>query len=171
MNKKTLILYCTLLILLISSPSLVVAQSPSPSAKTSLPAVTRKAERMETQTTNLKSRVDQEIDRRISSLGKLIERINALKRISSDQKLSLTNQVQAEVTSLTTLKAKIDQDTDVTILRTDVKSIVASYRVYALFMPKIEVLAAADRLSETADKLTDLATKLQARVGTAQSAL
>lgn len=119
--------------------------------------------------TNLKSRADAEIDRRITSLNKLLTRISGMKRLSSAQISAFTSEIQTEITNLTNLKAKIDADTDLATLQTDVKSIVLSYRVYALFMPQLHILAAADRILEYTDKFTAFATKLQSRITQAQS--
>lgn len=113
---------------------------------------------------NLKTRANNEIDRRITSLNGLITRIGALKKISQEQKNLYITQVQAEVTNLTSLKAKINTDTDLVTLKTDVQSIVKSYRVYLLFMPKIRLLAASDTLNITADNLSTLSAKLQVRI-------
>ncbi len=119
---------------------------------------------------NLKARADQEIDRRITSLNNLITKINAMVRLSASQKTTFTNNIQADITNLTTLKTKIDADTDITTLRTDVKSIVSDYRVYLVFMPQINLLSYADRMSYTVTNMTTILTKLQARVSQAQSA-
>lgn len=116
---------------------------------------------------NLKQRADREIERRITSLNRLIDKINGLKKISDSQKAIFIKQIQDEITSLTNLKAKIDADTDLATLKTDVQSIVKSYRVYLLFIPKINVLVAADTLDTIADKLDALAAKLELRINTA----
>ena len=110
---------------------------------------------------NLRKRADLEITRRVASLTELITRINGLKKLSQTNKTALINKVQEEITSLNTLKTKIDADTDLTTLRTDVKSIVQSYRVYAFYIPQIRILAAADGLNQSADNLATLSAKLQ----------
>ena len=113
---------------------------------------------------NLKSRADQEITRRVTSLTELITKINGLKKLSQANKTDLVDKVQAEITALNALKVKIDADADLTTLRTDVKSIVQSYRVYAFFIPQIRILSAADMMSQTTDNLTTLATKLESLI-------
>ena len=105
-----------------------------------------------TQKTELKrQRAYEEINRRTEALTKLIDRINAMKHISSEQKSSLVSQVQVEITSLNNLYAKIAADTDITTLTVDKKSIVDSYRVFVVFMPKITIMAHADSIIETAE--------------------
>lgn len=102
-----------------------------------------------------RERAYQEIDRRIEALNRLIERINKVKRISEEQKASLVAQVQAEITSLTNLRAKIAADTDLTTLTADKKSIVDSYRIFVVFMPKITIIAHADAIIETAELMKE----------------
>jgi len=120
--------------------------------------------------TKLNDRAAAEIDRRVASLQKLITRLSTIKRLTADQKASFTTQIQTEITALQTLSAKIKADTDPAILKTDVQSIVKSYRVYALFIPKIEIIAAADRLGYVADQVGTLSAKLQLRIDAAKAA-
>jgi len=129
----------------------------------------RQEARMEKKMGTLQERADREITRRITSLKNLITRINSFKRISEEKKEALTMQVQTEIDSLTALQTKIKADTDPETLKTDVQSIVTSYRIYALFMPKIAILAMAERLDATADQMNTLATKLQTRIETAKA--
>ncbi len=126
-------------------------------------------ERTDTRMDNLKNRANQEITRRIASLQKLLTRISEIKKITDSQKASFTSQVQTEINNLTTLQAKIQADTDTATLKTDVQSIVQSYRVYALFMPKIEILGAADRILTTSDQVTAEVTKLQTKIDEAKA--
>jgi hypothetical protein len=115
-------------------------------------------------TDNFKQRASNEITRRITSLTNIINKISAIKRLTQSQKDSLTNGIQAEIASLTTLSTKIQTNTDLATLRTDVKSIVTSYRIYLLYLPQTQIIIAADKLLTTADTLTELAAKLQSRL-------
>ncbi len=110
---------------------------------------------------DLKQRADKEITRRTNSLTELMSKINTLKKLSSTDKSALIAKLQDELNNLNTLKTKIDADTDLITLRADVKSIVQSYRVFALFLPEIRILIAADSMSTTSDNLTILSNKLQ----------
>ena len=130
------------------------------------------------QKTELKrERAYQEIDRRIEALNQLIERINKIKRISEEQKTSLVAQVQAEITSLTNLRTKIAADTDLATLTADKKSIVDSYRVFVIFMPKITIIAHADAIIETAELMktknpsTETLVKITEAINQANSAI
>ncbi len=112
----------------------------------------------------LKAKAEAEIDRRLASLDKLQAVINGIKKIGDADKASLLSELQTQITELTDLKNKIAAETDIVALRVEVQSIVKSYRIYALFIPKIHILAAADRMTTTADNLTQLAAKLQTRL-------
>ncbi len=117
-----------------------------------------------------KTKAMQEIDRRITSLNELITRIQAMKRISDAQKSSLVSDAQSQINSLTTLKTKIQADTDPATIKTDRQSIYSQYRIYMLFMPKIRILAAADRMNEIVDVMSQTATNLETRINSAKTA-
>jgi chromosome segregation ATPase len=110
---------------------------------------------------NLKQRADTEIQRRVTSLTELITKINSLKKLSATDKSGFANQIQAQIDSLNTLKTKINADTDLATLRTDVQSIILSYRIYVVYLPQTRMLIAADSMGTTADNLTTLSIKLQ----------
>lgn len=122
-----------------------------------------------TKTDDFKQRASNEITRRITSLTHVINKISALKRLTDSQKAALTNDIQAEITSLTALNTKIQADTDIATLRTDVKSIVTSYRIYLLYLPQTQIIIAADALLTTADTFNELTAKLQTRINEAKS--
>lgn len=119
-------------------------------------------------TENLKQRASNEISRRIASLTSVSNRISEMKRLTDAQKSLLIGNIQAEIASLTALNSKIQADTDIETMRADVKSIVTSYRVYLLYLPQTRIIVAANGLLNTADKLGELATKLQSRINEAK---
>jgi len=100
-----------------------------------------------------KTNAIKEIDRRLASLEKLSGKINSIKRLTATQRETLLAQVQIEVTKLTELKTKINAETDATTLQEQKKSITESYKIYALFIPKIEIMAHADKIIEIADAM------------------
>src|SRR5207237_3828815 len=57
---------------------------------------------------------------------------------------SLTSEVAGETSGLTALDAKIQADADPATLRSDAASIVTAYRVFALEVPKVREVIAAD---------------------------
>lgn len=113
---------------------------------------------------------DRLISMRLTSLQDLATQIAAMKRLSSDQKDTYATQLTTERAGLTTLKAKIDADTDLSIAKADVSSIVTTYRVYAYFEPEIRILVACDRLMTVSDQLSNYANKLSLLVATAGKA-
>lgn len=127
-------------------------------------AAERRPNAQNTNIDRLKDRAIKEIDRRIASLERLLTRMSEFKRLAATQKSSLTAQVQAEIDKLEALKAKITAGTDIETLKTDIQSIVTAYRIYALFMPKIQILGAADRLQTTADQMSSHAARLQVKI-------
>ncbi len=113
--------------------------------------------------TRLQTKANAEIDRRLTALSKLTNKINEAKRLTDAQKSSILAQIQTTVTNLTNLKTKISTETDIAALRADVQSIVKNYQVFALVMPKTEIMAAANSILESADKLTEISVRLQSR--------
>src|SRR5690242_2276480 len=88
----------------------VFAQTPTGVHATVTPGA-RATERLTNALERLKGKADKEIDRRVTGLTHLVDVINKIKRLSTDQKTSLAAQVQEQITSLNTLKTKIDADT------------------------------------------------------------
>jgi hypothetical protein len=129
----------------------------------------KKQQNLTNRQTDLKNRAGQEIDRRISALNLLISRLNTMKKLTSDQKTSFVGQIQTEISNLTALKAKIVADTDITILRADIQSIIKSYRIYVVFVPQIHLLGAADVINTTAANFTTIIAKLQTRIDQAKT--
>lgn len=109
------------------------------------------------------SRGDQEIARRISALTALNTRVQAMQEVTDTFKQSLSANIQTEISTLTSLQAKIDADTDLPTLKTDIQSITKSYRVYALILPQGRI-AAADRAVTIVTLMSSLGSKLQARI-------
>lgn len=118
----------------------------------------------------IKTRAEQEINRRITLLNTLISKIADIKRLSGGQKTDFTSQINGLVSQLQILNTKIQSDADLATLVADGKSILNTYRVYMLFMPKINIMAAADRISEIASQALVLVPAVQNRISQVQSA-
>lgn len=145
------------------------AQTSSPSAK----AAQRLAQQQANQQTRVQNgiqRGDTEINNRVNSLNGLVSRINDIKRLSATTKATLTAQVTSQISALQTLKTKIEADTDLTTLKADLKSILDSYRIYALFIPKTHILVASDGILQATSKFSDIETRLQTKIQSAQTA-
>lgn len=115
------------------------------------------------------ARGNDEINRRITTLGRLDNLIDNSVHLTSANKTTLKNQVNTELNGLNTLKAKLSGETTVAAARADVQSIYTEYRVYALVVPKIHLIKLADDVQATDTKLTELAGKLQSRIDGAKA--
>jgi hypothetical protein len=120
--------------------------------------------------TALIAKGDTAITARIADLNKLNTRVQDMKNVSAAEKSAITTQVQTNITGLTALKAKLDADTVLATTRTDYDSIYGSFRIYALVIPQGYLLASADRITTIGQLMTDLGTKLQARIAADQAA-
>jgi hypothetical protein len=122
---------------------------------------------------NGENRADQEITRRITALNALDARVNAMVRLSGDEKSSLSSTIASQVSLMNTLQAQIAADAaanSTTSLKVDIQSITKSYRIFALIIPQGAIAAAADRIETTAGLLSTIGTKLQARLTDAANA-
>jgi len=118
----------------------------------------------------LKQACEAAIDRRHTSLGDLQGKVSSSTYLTGGDKATLLGEIGAENDGLATLRVKIAADTDRATLVADCKSIVEHYRVYLLMIPKAHLMIASDAASVIGQKLTDLATKLQADIDRAKSA-
>ncbi len=107
------------------------------------------------------------IDKRVADLGKLVTRVQAMKNVSDADKATISATVANLSTNLSALQQKIESDTSSTTLRADLTSITGSYRIYALVMPEVSIIAAADRAITIAGMLDTLAVKLNSRLAAA----
>jgi hypothetical protein len=119
--------------------------------------------------TTAKGKADTEIARRITALNDLLSRVQQMTKVSSDFKTSINTAIQTQISGLNTLKTKIDADTDATTLKTDIQSITASYRIFALVLPQVRIAAAADREATIDNMISQIGVKLQARLQAAQA--
>ncbi|MEK7551185.1 MAG: hypothetical protein AAB532_01150 [Patescibacteria group bacterium] len=118
---------------------------------------------------NLRERGYKEIDRRIASLQKIVERLSQMKRLSSTQIEEYKAQIGENIDGLTVLRAKIAADTDLTTLQADVKSIVSGYRIYAFFIQYINLSAAFDRSYTVYNNMNTVYGKLSQRIDEAKT--
>jgi len=116
------------------------------------------------------AKADKEISSRIEALNKLAARIQEIKNLTDADKSTLAGEIQTQITTLNTLKSKIDADTDAAALKTDMASITVDYRIYALVIPQAQIVAAADRLKTIALDISIVGNKLQTRIASAQTA-
>lgn len=117
-----------------------------------------------------KEKAQQEIDRRISALNALNTRVGAMTKISTEFKQNLNTDVQSQISTFTALKAKIAADTELDTLKSDIRSIAVSYRIFMLVIPQGHIAAAADREVTIINILAGIGAKLEARLQAAQTA-
>jgi hypothetical protein len=120
--------------------------------------------------TVLKAFGDCEINRRFATLSDLSSKIGASKVITSSDAAALQSEISSTTSGLTSLKAKIDADTDVTTLKADITSIATSFRVYLLVVPQAHLVNAADGVLAAQTKFADINTKLTAAIAAAKAA-
>ena len=132
-------------------------------------SATNQAANTQTRIANIISKGDQEISRRLTTLGTLTSKINSATKLSASDKATLSAEVSSEVSGLTALKSKLDAETTLDGAKADAQSIYTDYRVYALIVPKVELVRVADDQQVAESKLTDLAAKLQTRITTAKN--
>lgn len=140
--------------------------------KTGTNAAARNSLAIQSQTdrlTNLKQRADTEIKRRIDALNNLLTKVGTLKKLTPVELAGFQSQIQAQITELNTLKTKIDADTDLTTLKTDVAAIVTNYRIFAFFIVDINLTVTVDKMTSTVADMTIIYGKLQKRSQEAQS--
>lgn len=125
---------------------------------------------LQTRIANAKSRAEQEITRRVTSLNGLGARIHDMGRIVADQKAAFAAAIQTQINALTALQAKISADADLDTLKADIKSITEMYRIYMLVLPQININAAADRIQNATEAMTTLSSKLSTRIDEAKAA-
>lgn len=153
-----------------SNGSISVGANASSSAERRQDREQNREERQQDRISKQQNHGERLIDNRISALQRLEDRVNSMKRLTADQKTSLTADLTAQISALTALKAKISSDTSTTTLAADLKTIGPDYRVYLLVLPRTTIIAAADRVLDIADEMTTDGVKLQARITAAQNA-
>ena len=122
-----------------------------------------------TKISDIKSRADKEIDRRVTSMKDLINRINSIVKLTQSQKNDFVSTLQTNISSLSSLRVKIDGDTDIATLRVDVKSVINQYRIFAVLEPQIMIMKTSDIIDNSIPKFTTFAAKLNTRIQSAQA--
>jgi len=115
------------------------------------------------------SRGNLEIDRRLTTLNTLSSKIASATKLTSSDAATLNNTVTTDISALTTLKTNLDSATSVSTAVTDAQSIILDYRVYALVVPQVNIVKAADDQQATETKLSALASKLSTRISGSRS--
>lgn len=149
--------------LLVASPALALSVGAGVTVNASVGSTTVSAN-LQARIATAKNHADQEITRRINALTDLNAKVGAMTKVSAGEKTAVSNAVETEISNLTSLKAKIDADTDVTTLKTDIKSITQDYRIYMLVIPQGRIEVAADKIGTVVSDYTTFAGTLQTRI-------
>jgi hypothetical protein len=160
--KNIVIIWTALLCTSAFSIHRVHAQSASPSVSGS--STPKQLNRLDL----IKDSGNVAIDLRIASLNKVTNKLNNVKKLKTEKKNQLNNQVQLNLTGLTALKSKLNSETEINAAQTDRQGIYTGFRIYAVFIPKTHILIATDGVNATAAKLTEVSDKLKSAIDKAQ---
>ncbi len=111
-------------------------------------------------TENAKARGELEIVRRISALSNLIPKINSTGKLPPLQKSQLINEINAYISYLSSLRETIAKQTDFQTLIVNINTLSDSYKFFAVIVPKIHIVAIADKINVLGDEFTKTASKL-----------
>ena len=124
------------------------------------------ADNQEKRLSKIKETAGKLIDKRVNDLNKLLTRIENDKKLSTEEKTTLKAGIQASIDGLAALKAKIQADTDIDTAKQDTKTIITSYYVYKIFIPKIRLSIAISTLEELSTNLSSLSNEIQNLIDT-----
>jgi len=110
------------------------------------------------------ARGDCRISERDTDLSAALTRVSQMTKVSQTVKDQLTQTLNNTVSTMGTIKSKLDADTDLTTVKTDYRSIFNSVRVYQLILPQTWMVAASDRMEDATAKLQTLHDDLQTLV-------
>jgi len=155
---------------LAATAAFVMLATPALAADTTTSAPRRTAGVRDDAMARLKAIGNTEIDRRIATLTTLATRVAASRHLTDTDRARLSKEADNEKAGLTSLKTKINADTDLATLRTDVHAIVVDYRVYVLVVPQVRLTTAADAVLDLSDRFTTLDQRLHDRIARAKAA-
>jgi hypothetical protein len=118
----------------------------------------------------IQTRAANEIAQRLATLGSLSGQVTNSTKLNSADKSSLSAEISSSTAGLTTLKTRIAADTTADQASTDEATIFTDYRVYAVVVPKVELLTITDNQQNNEAKLTPLAQGLQIKITADQTA-
>ncbi|MBS2537570.1 hypothetical protein KGQ20_32945 [Catenulispora sp. NF23] len=128
--------------------------------------------------TKAKATVTKDIADRLTTLGKLQSALTGYKDVPDAARGTLTQVMSADVSGLTTLKAKVAGETTAAAVKADGQAMVDDYRVYVLVVPQVHLTHALDvenaalaRLVKVHDALADRLAKDPAADTAANKAL
>ena len=113
-----------------------------------------------------KTMVSNAIDRAISHLKRIIQRIQKIKVITEERKTKLVSDLNAQITALETLKTKVQAATTKDELKATVGDVKNKFVEIRGIVKKIVAEILASHIDKTITKLNTIATKLETEVVT-----
>jgi hypothetical protein len=113
---------------------------------------------------------DCEVDRRITNLHQLLGAIGASTVLTAAHRSTLTSEINATSSGLTSLKASIDAGVSVAVTKARIVEIATSYRVYDLVAPQVSLTSAADGVAAIGPLFTGVSSGLAGRISSAKAA-
>jgi hypothetical protein len=111
---------------------------------------------------------DCEIGRRLTTLDRLSSVVSTSKGLTPSDVAALTLKISADRSELAGLKATIDAQTKLPVLRLDVVQIVTKYRVFVLLGPQVRLTVAADSVVALKAHFDGISVTLTDRIAKAQ---
>jgi hypothetical protein len=155
--------------LLSAAPAYALDLGVSAAANANVGSSTSVSASVQTKITTAKGRADEEVTRRVNILTELNAKVQAMVKVSANEKTAIANEVASEISNLNSLNAKIQADADVATLKTDIQSITIDYRIFMLVVPQGRIEVTADKIETVVSDYTSLSAKLQARIAAAPS--
>ncbi len=113
---------------------------------------------------------DCEIERRATTLARLTTFISASTALTAAHKSALEARVGETSSGLVSLKAAIDAEVSIAVLKVRVVEIATQFRVYDLVAPQVYLTSAADGVAAVAVQLEKVSTDLAGRISKANAA-
>lgn len=101
---------------------------------------------------------------KINYLTGLVPQIQSMVKIVDSEKSVIVDNINMQIKNLTEQQKRVDSATDSASLKTNTQTLGELYRVYTLFVPKIHIVLAADRIADVVDDLNILSGKLNTRI-------
>ena len=136
----------------------------APAASATVIATTSASSKADIRMANIQARAGQEIARRITSLKDLSYKIQSSAHIDPNKQASMISGLSDQINALNALQSKINADTTLPDLQTDVQSITSSYRIFMLVIPQYRIAVADDRMRDVTALFAAFATKLSNRI-------
>lgn len=112
----------------------------------------------------LRKKGDNFIAIRIKALNVAINRVSKATKISDADRNSLVADLQVNISGLNSLKTKIDAETDLDMLESEVKSIFIDFRIFMVVLPRDKGLLAVARFNAAVSKLESASSKLESTI-------